>query len=114
MCVCLYVTASYIIIKELHNKGGHAAVNTNEEVDASQHHVGCAGHTEDEGGRVHHGGDGPPKENNTLSNRHNPLTRFKLHYKVKITKLYFSFMPPTASSNHLHGHQVTHKTSVAQ
>lgn len=60
--VCLYVTATYIIIKEFHNKGGHAAVNTNEEVDASQHHVGCAGHTEDEGGGVHHRGDGPPKE----------------------------------------------------
>lgn len=66
MCVC-HVNATYIIIKELHNKRGHAAVNTNEEVYARQHHVGCAGHAEDEGGGVHHGGDGPPAENKTLS-----------------------------------------------
>lgn len=67
--VCLYVATTYIVIKELHNKGGHAAVNTDEEVDAGQHHVGCAGHAEDEGGWVHHRGDGPPTENNPLSHR---------------------------------------------
>lgn len=50
---------TYIIIEELHDKGGHAAVNTNEEVDAGQHHVSCAGHAEDEGERVHHGRDSP-------------------------------------------------------
>lgn len=61
--------ATYIIIKELHNKRGHASVNTNEEVDGGQHHVGCAGHAEDEGGGVHHGGDGPPAENKTQSDK---------------------------------------------
>lgn len=50
---------TYIIIEELHDKGGHAAVNTNEEVDAGQRHVSCAGHAEDEGERVHHGRDSP-------------------------------------------------------
>ena len=63
VCVC----ATYIIIKELHNKGGHTAVNADEEVDAGQHHVGCAGHAEDEGGGVHHGGDGPPADTRTPS-----------------------------------------------
>lgn len=76
------MAATYIIINELHNKGGYAAVNTNEEVDAGQHHVGCAGHAEDKGGGVHHGGDGPPTENKTLSHEQSgrankdPLTTF--------------------------------------
>lgn len=67
--VCLCASATYIIFKELHNKGGHAAVNTDEEVDAGQHHVGCAGHAEDEGGGVHHGSDGPSAENKTQSHK---------------------------------------------
>lgn len=62
-----YACATYIIIEELHNKGGHAAVNADEEVDAGQHHVGCAGHAEDEGGGVHHGGDGPSADTRTPS-----------------------------------------------
>lgn len=52
---------TYFILKELHDKGGHAAVNADEEVEAGQHHVRRAGHRKDEWGRVHHGGDGPPK-----------------------------------------------------
>lgn len=68
-CVCSFVAATYIIIKELHNKRGHAAVNADKEVDAGQYHIGRAGHTEDEGGGVHHRGDGPPAENNTLLHR---------------------------------------------
>lgn len=56
------VTATYVVIKELQHKGRDAAVYTDEEVDAGQHHVGRAGHAEDEGGWVHHGGDGPPAE----------------------------------------------------
>lgn len=56
---------TYIVVKELHHEGGQTAVYADEEVDAGQHHVGCAGHTEDEGGRVHHGDDGPPAKNKT-------------------------------------------------
>lgn len=59
-CACLGAHTTYIVVEELHHKGGHAAVDTNEEVDAGQHHVGRAGHAEDEGGGVHHRGDGPP------------------------------------------------------
>lgn len=62
LCVSVWACGegdTYIIIEELHDKGGHAAVNTNEEVDAGQHHVSCAGHAEDEGERVHHGRDSP-------------------------------------------------------
>lgn len=76
------MAATHVIIKELQNKGCDAAVNTDEEVDACQHHVGCAGHAEEEGGGVHHGGDGPPKENKTLSHKQterankDPLTGF--------------------------------------
>lgn len=53
---------TYFIIKDLHDKGGHAAIDPDEEVDAGQHHVRRAGHREDERRRVHHWGDGPPKE----------------------------------------------------
>ena len=59
------VDSTHIIVIELHEEGGHAAVDADEEVDAGQHHVGCAGNAEDEGGGVHHGGDGPPKGNNS-------------------------------------------------
>ena len=48
VCVCVCGNGTYVIIKELHDKGGHAAVNANEGVDAGQNHVGRAGHTEDE------------------------------------------------------------------
>lgn len=63
--VCVYVCVRmsciiYVVIEEIHDKGGHAAVDANEEVDAGEHHIGCAGHAKDEGGRVHQGGDGPP------------------------------------------------------
>lgn len=51
---------TYVVVQELHDEGGHAAVDADEEVDAGQHHVGCAGHAEDEGGGVHQRGDGPP------------------------------------------------------
>lgn len=54
------VSITYVVVEELHDEGGHAAVDADEEVDAGQHHVGCAGHAEDEGGGVHQGGDGPP------------------------------------------------------
>lgn len=59
----LFVT--HLIVKELHDEGGHTAIYANEEVDAGQHHISCAGHTEDEGGWVHHWCDGPPEQSKT-------------------------------------------------
>lgn len=59
MCIsCI----TYVVIEEIHDEGGHATVDANKEVDAGQHHIGCAGHAKDEGGRVHQGRDGPPAE----------------------------------------------------
>lgn len=57
-----WAQTAYVVVKELHHKRCHAAVDADEEVDAGQHHVGRAGHAEDEGGGVHQGGDGPPAE----------------------------------------------------
>lgn len=89
--VCLFVAATYIIIKELHNKCGHAAVNADKEVDAGQYHIGRAGHTEDEGGGVHHRGDGPPAENNTLLHRQireaSDLIQTEPRKKVTVAKM---------------------------
>ncbi len=89
MCVCLCEKAAYFVIKELQNKGGHAAVDADEDVDAGQHHVGRAGHAEDEGGRVHHGGDGPPEENkkktrNTVTPNGSPDLMQPLNCGVKV------------------------------
>lgn len=50
---------AHLVHKELQHKGGHAAIDANEEVDAGQGHVGSAGDAEEEGGWVHQGGDGP-------------------------------------------------------
>lgn len=62
--VCMRISCiTYVIIEEIHDEGGHATIDADEEVDASQHHISCAGHAEDEGGRVHQGGDGPPAVN---------------------------------------------------
>lgn len=74
------VSITYVVVEELHDEGGHAAVDADEEVDAGQHHVGCAGHAEDEGGGVHQGGDGPPAaREETLSHwmANKELTRFQ-------------------------------------
>lgn len=54
---------TYRVVQELHDEGGHAAVDADEEVDAGEDHVRCAGHAEDEGGRVHERSDGPADTN---------------------------------------------------
>lgn len=74
------LAVAYVVVEELHNKGGHTAVDTDEEVDAGQHYVSCAGHAEEEGGWVHHGSDGPSAENKTLSLSENPVNyKYELH-----------------------------------
>lgn len=42
-----------IVGEELQHKGGHAAIDADEEVHAGEHHIGCAGDLEHEGGWVH-------------------------------------------------------------
>lgn len=49
----------YLVVQELHDKGGHAAVDADEEVDTGEDHVRRAGHAKDERGRVHQRSDGP-------------------------------------------------------
>lgn len=50
-----------IIFKKFQDKGGGAAVDADEEVDAGQGYVRCARDVEDVGHGVHHGRHGPPE-----------------------------------------------------
>lgn len=54
VCLCVYR-----VVEQLHDKCGHTAINTNEEVNAGKDHIGCARDTEHERGRIHHRSDGP-------------------------------------------------------
>lgn len=47
-------------LKKVQDEGDGAAVDAYEEVDARQRDVGCAGDTEYDGQRVHHGRHRPP------------------------------------------------------
>ncbi len=62
MCVCV----SHRVVEELHDKRGHAAVDADEEVEAGQDHIRCAGNAEQEGGGIHHRSDGPPETHTNL------------------------------------------------
>lgn len=53
---------THIVAKQLHDEGGDAPVDADEDVDAGEDHVGRAGDLEEEGGRVHQRGDGPAGE----------------------------------------------------
>lgn len=53
----------YLIYKQLQDKGGYAAIDSNEQVDGSQNHISCTGNSEDKGCWVHKWSDGPPKDN---------------------------------------------------
>lgn len=53
---------TYVVSKELHDKGGDAAVDADEDVDGGEHHVGRAGDFKEEGRGVHQGRDGPPRK----------------------------------------------------
>lgn len=49
-------------LKQVQDEGDGTAVDPDEEVDAGQRDVGCAGDAEDEGHGVHHGCHGPAGE----------------------------------------------------
>lgn len=51
---------THVVSEQLHDEGGDAAVDADQDVDAGQDHVGSAGDLKEEGGRVHQRGDGPP------------------------------------------------------
>lgn len=50
---------THIVTKQLHDEGGDTSVDADEDVDAGEDNIGCAGDLEEEGGRVHQGSDGP-------------------------------------------------------
>ena len=52
---------THVVPKQLHDEGGDAAVDADEDVDAGEDHVGRAGDGEEERRRVHQRGDGPPE-----------------------------------------------------
>lgn len=56
---CISQTGTYIVAEQLQDEGGDATVNADEDVDTGKGHVGRAGDLEEEGGRIHQGGDGP-------------------------------------------------------
>lgn len=58
---------THVVTKQLHDEGGDAAVDANQDVDAGEDHVGRAGDLEEEGGRVHQGGDGPAANTDRLA-----------------------------------------------
>lgn len=56
----------YVIYKQLQNKGGHAAVDADEEVDGGENHVSCARNGEHKGCWVHQRSYRPPKIKNLI------------------------------------------------
>lgn len=80
------VPVTHLVIKQLHDEGGHAAIDADEEVDAGQHHVRCAGNAEDEGSWIHHGGDGPPGERQQCTKSAFPL--------VSLSEEFYSVIMP--------------------
>lgn len=68
---------SHRVVKELHDECGYAAVDADEEVDAGQNHIRCAGHAEQEGSGIHHRSDGPParQKHNSHSQTHSNFWR---------------------------------------
>lgn len=56
------MAATHVVPKQLHDEGGDAAVDADEDVDAGQDYVGGAGDLEEEGSGVHQGSDGPPED----------------------------------------------------
>lgn len=54
-----------VVSEELHDEGGDAPVDADEDVDAGEDDVGRAGDGEEEGGRVHERRDGPAANTQT-------------------------------------------------
>lgn len=53
---------THVVSKQLHDKGGDAAVDADQDVDTGEDDVGGAWDLEEEGGRVHQRSDGPPEK----------------------------------------------------
>lgn len=58
--MCVVVT--HIISKQLHDKGGDAAIDPDEDVDAGENYICCAGDLKEEGSWVHERRDGPARD----------------------------------------------------
>lgn len=53
---------THMVSKQLHDKGGDAAVDADQDVDTGEDDVRGAWDLEEEGGRVHQRSDGPPEK----------------------------------------------------
>lgn len=73
---------THMVSKELHDEGGDAAIDADENVDAGEDHIGGAGDGEEEGGWVHERRDGPAgdQRQQVLSGPDRPGTT-SLNYK---------------------------------
>lgn len=60
---------TYIAAKKLQDEGGHTAVDSNEDVDAGQDHIGRAGDLKEERRGVHQRSYGPAVEGQTQQHR---------------------------------------------
>lgn len=58
---------AHIISKQLHDKGGDAAIDADEDVDAGENYICCAGDLKEEGGWVHQRRDGPAGDRKRVS-----------------------------------------------
>lgn len=53
---------THVVSEQLHDEGGDAAVDADQDVDAGEDHVRRAGDLKEEGGGVHERRDGPPAD----------------------------------------------------
>lgn len=56
---------THVVSKQLHDEGGDAAVDADEDVDAGEDDVRRAGDLKEEGGRVHQRSDRPAESKTT-------------------------------------------------
>lgn len=63
--VDLYIIHTYVTTKKLQDEGGHAAVDSDQDVDAGQDHVGRAGDFKEERCWIHQRSYGPAVQRNT-------------------------------------------------
>lgn len=75
------------MLKELQQEGGHCGSDAYEKVDDDEEHIGCAGHLETEGGRVHDRSDRPPEGRERERERmyDNRLYSLNIHYSFLIS-----------------------------
>ncbi len=67
---------THVVSEQLHDEGGDAAIDADEDVDAGEDDVGRAGDLKEEGGGVHQRSDRPPE--NKTQRQKTFLIRYRL------------------------------------